>query len=210
MRRINRILIGILLFLACWWLLRKVDFLPSLTDIFKPKPVVIDKTPVIVKQIKAIAQLVTVSAYEEIVVDSTAHLPTSTFIPLLLNPFKLAPTDVKTIVLIGKATTHVGINMEKLTPDAIRVTNDSIHVYLPPAQILDVILNPSDVEIFIEKGEWDNIAVGILKNKIRLLATADVKIKGLLSQSERKAREIFTNFFKAAGYRSVVIEFKAV
>ena len=74
--------------------------------------------------------------------------------------------------------------------------------------VLDAIINPSETEIFIEKGEWNNDAVINLKNKIQRMAVADAQSRGLLRQSEEKATQILTDFFMAAGYKKVVIEFK--
>jgi len=98
--------------------------------------------------------------------------------------------------------------MQQLRDADISGTKDSIHIILPAAQILDVIVNPSDVEVFIEEGPWDNIAVTNLKNKIRYLAISDAMSRGLLAQSERKAVDVLTNFFKAAGYQKVVVQFR--
>ena len=196
----------ILLLVIIGWLFTKFKVLPSLNNIFKPKPVLIENTPVVVKQIQAIAQLITISAYEELVADTTVIDTKSIDIPLL-PPIQLSAIPRK-LVIIGKSTTNIGIDMQQLRDSDISGTKDSIHIILPAAQVLDVIINPSDVEVFIEEGTWDNTAVTNLKNKIRYLAVADAMSRGLLAQSERKAVDVLTNFFKAAGYNKVVIQFR--
>jgi len=206
MKWIRRALIFILLLLIVGWLFTTYKVLPSLTNIFKPKPVLIENTPIVVKQIQAIAQLVTISAYEELVADTTVIDTKSINIPLL-PPIQLSTLPRK-LVIIGKSTTNIGIDMQQLRNNDISGTKDSIHIILPAAQILDVIINPSDVEVFIEEGTWDNTAVTKLKSKIRYLAVADAMSRGLLAQSERKAVDVLTNFFKAAGYNKVVIQFR--
>ena len=206
MKWIRRALIFILLLLIVGWLFTTYKVLPSLTNIFKPKPVLIENTPIVVKQIQAIAQLVTISAYEELVADTTVIDTKSINIPLL-PPIQLSTLPRK-LVIIGKSTTNIGIDMQQLRNNDISGTKDSIHIILPAAQILDVIVNPSDVEVFIEEGTWDNTAVTKLKSKIRYLAVADAMSRGLLAQSERKAVDVLTNFFKAAGYNKVVIQFR--
>jgi len=206
MKWIRRALIFILLLLIVGWLFTTYKVLPSLTNIFKPKPVLIENTPIVVKQIQAIAQLVTISAYEELVADTTVIDTKSINIPLL-PPIQLSTLPRK-LVIIGKSTTNIGIDMQQLRNNDISGTKDSIHIILPAAQILDVIVNPSDVEVFIEEGAWDNTAVTNLKNKIRYLAVSDAMSRGLLAQSERKAIEVLTNFFKGAGYRQVVVQFR--
>lgn len=188
------------------WLFISIKSLPSLADLFTAKPIAIQNTPVVVKQIQALAQLVTVSMYEEIVVDSNVNNSKSIDVPLL--PSITFYNDENTLVMIGKVTAQVGIDMQAMSNSDISGTTDSIHILLPPAQVLDAIINPSDVNIFIEKGVWDNAAIVALKNKIKTLAVADAQSRGLLPQSENKALQILTDFFTAAGYKKVIIQFR--
>ena len=209
MRLIKKIVLVFLVIIAGWWFLGKLNIFPSISSLFASKAVVIDETVTIVKEIKPLAQLVTVSAYEEIVVDSSVSMSSRAtlfqpLIPLVIRPGKFLD---KSIVMIGKTVTHVGIDMEKLNTDDIRTTKDSIYITLPKAQILDIILNPSDVEIFIERGDWDNTTITELKNKIDSIAKEHALQKGLLAESEKKAVEIMSRFFAITG-KKVVIDFK--
>ncbi len=65
----NYILIIIAVILSVM-LLQKVNILPGFNDIFKPKDVLIENTPLLIREIKELAQLITVTAYDEVVVDS--------------------------------------------------------------------------------------------------------------------------------------------
>ena len=116
--------------------------------------------------------------------------------------------DLNRLVVIGKVTVHVGIDMQQLDSSDISGTKDSLHVLMPPAEILDAIINPSGVEVFIEEGEWNSQAIANLKNKIQNIAIADAQSRGLLAQAQNKAKQILTDFFKAAGYKKVTIDFK--
>ncbi|MDQ2751894.1 MAG: DUF4230 domain-containing protein [Bacteroidota bacterium] len=205
-KRLKQISIFLVLAIIIIWIIAKVQSLPSFKNLFKPKAVTIANTPVAVKQIQALAQLVTMSMYEEIVVDSNINNDVKLNLPLL--PDVILSGTEKTLVIIGKTTTHVGIDMQELDSGNISGTPDSIHIVLPPAKVLDAIINPSDVTIFIEKGDWNNEAVFRLKNKIQYIAITDAQSRGLLALSERKATEIFTQFFSAAGYKKVVIQFR--
>ena len=209
MRFIKKIVLLFFVIIAGWWLLGKLNIFPSLGNLFASKAVVIDETVTIVKEIKPLAQLVTVSAYDEIVVDSSVIMSgrTTLFQPLL--PMVIPPGRFldKSIVIIGKTVTHVGIDMEKLRAEDIHTTKDSIYITLPKAQILDIILNPSDVEIFIEKGDWDNTTITNLKNKIDSIAEQHALQKGLLIESEKKAVDIMTRFFAVTG-KKVQVDFR--
>lgn len=205
MKRIKNLLIMVVVIALSLWLFFKIRSLPSVSDLFTPKKVVIENTPVVVKQVQALAQLVTVSMYEELVADSTATVNRTMQIPLL--PDITLSSEAKRLVIIGKVTAQVGIDMQQMSNLDITGTKDSIHIVLPAAQVLDAIINPSGTSVFIEEGDWSNDAIVKLKQKIQYLAVADAQSRGLLLQSENKAREILTSFFTAAGYQKVVIQF---
>ena len=197
--------------LASWWLLSKFTNVPPIGNLFEPKPVTIEETGVWVKEIKALAQLVTVSAYDEAVADTVRGLLPPLFrIPSVFPPVVLPGSLLgeQKLVMVGKTTTHVGIIMQRLKPEDIVVVEDSIHLTLPRAQVLEVILNPSDVDVFIEEGAWSQGAIATLKNKIRMRAAQQIKEQGLLKTAEAKATAVFTQFFEGAGFKKVAITFQ--
>lgn len=189
---------------ALVWIVLHLRKLPSLSKLFRQEAVVIGNSPVIVRQVKALSQLVTVSMYDEVVAD-TLRTDIHKF-PLQILP---AVSSLNRLVVISKVTVHVGIDMQQLQQGDISGSRDSLHIRLPRAQVLDAIVNPSGVEVFIEDGTWSNAAVAKLKSKIQYLAVTDAQSRGLLAQSEAKAIDILTNFFTAAGFKKVSIDFKA-
>lgn len=211
MKKLRNIVVTILMVLAGWWGLSKLTDVPSLKDLFRSQKVTIEQTGVWVKEIKALAQLVTVSAYDELVADTTRSLLPEFFrVPSVFPPVVL-PRSVlgeRKLVMVGKTTTHVGINMQHLKGTDIIVLEDSIHLTLPRAQVLDVILNPSDVDVFIEEGAWNQEAIAALKNKLRQQAAYNVQRKGLLQLAEKKATTLFTSFFEGAGFKKVTFTFR--
>ena len=50
---------------------RQIKWLPSFSDLFKNKPLQIENTPIVIKEINALAQLITMTAYNEVVIDQT-------------------------------------------------------------------------------------------------------------------------------------------
>lgn len=205
MKFIKNLILIMLLVVGGWWVLSKLNLVPSLGELLAPKAVQIDETATIVKDIQPLAQLVTLSAYNEIVVDSVVNLPGVTVIqPLMPLIVPHMSSLNKAIVIIGKTVAHVGVDLRKITANDIRLSSDTVHLTLPPAQVLDVILNPSDVEIFIEKGSWSAETITGLKNRITALAVEQAVQKGLVEQSQRKAVEILTRFFEATGRKLVV------
>ena len=208
MRLLKNLILLLLVVVGGWWLLNKFNILPSVGDLFETKPVHIDPTATIVKDIRPLSQLVTLSAYDEIVVDSSVKVPgVSVIQPLLPLLIPQVSRTNKSIVIIGKTVTHVGVDMEKITARDIRVIGDSLYLTLPPAQVLDVVLNPSDIEVFVEEGDWNPATVAALKNTISAIAMEHVAQKGLLEQAQRKAVDVLTRFFESTG-KKVVIGFK--
>jgi hypothetical protein len=196
----------LLLILALWWLLRKLDLLPSFRKMFAPKEVVIDQTPVVISQIRPLAQLVTITAYTEVAADSTMPASVGERLRDVLNPFSFEVHTNRQLVIVGKVTIHVGVDLQKLRPEDISIQGDSISIQLPNAEILDAILNPSGTDIFLEEGKWDNNTVTNLKTTLQHKAIEDVKSRGVLYQAEERAKAVLTNFLLAAGYRKVTVQ----
>ena len=211
MKTLRNFILTVLILVGGWWLLSKMEVVPSIRSLFKPQPVTIEQTGVWVKEIKALAQLVTVSAYDELVADTTRSLLPEAFrVPSVFPPVVLPRSFLgsRRLVLVGKTTTHVGINMQAVNPEHIAVTEDSIHLTLPRAQVLDVIVNPSDVDVFIEDGAWSGEAIAALKNNLRQQAAQKVAQRGLLQQAQTKATSLFTRFFEGAGFKKVTVAFR--
>ena len=206
MRKKIKIFIGIIAIAGIVWAIITMKDLPSFTTLFTPEKVVIENSPVVVKQIQSLAQLVTVSMYDEIVADTSK--PDIQHFRLPFLPDMSFYKNLSRLVVVSKVTVHIGINLQQLNEGDISGTKDSLHLLLPPAEVLDAIINPSDVEVFIEEGEWNSQAVANLKNKIRSLAIVNAQSRGLYAQSQNKAQQILNDFFMAAGYKKVIIDFK--
>ncbi|MBA2330539.1 MAG: DUF4230 domain-containing protein [Bacteroidota bacterium] len=198
------IVVGLLL-----WFLSKNSFFPSFKKIFDAKEVAIDETPLLIKEIKPLAQLVTITAYNEILVDSVMKTSQGERIGAILNPLHFGKIlTSKKLVIIGKTMVQVGVDLQKLSDDDIIISNDSIHLALPAAEILDIILNPSGTEIFSEQGSWTNEAVVDLKQKIQKRAEAIILEQNLLMIAESRTKEVLQQFLQSAGYKHVTIQFK--
>ena len=207
MKKTIRIFIGLVVIAGVVWAFIKIKNMPSFSEMVTPEKVVIENSPVIVRQIQALAQLVTLSMYNEIVADTS--VPDIQNIQLPFLPGMRFYKNQDRLVIIGKVTVHVGIDMQHLNAGDISGNADSLHLLLPPAEVLDAEINPSGVEIFIEEGDWNSRAVANLKNKIQYIAVAEAQSRGLLVQSQNKAEQIFRDFFTAAGYKKVAINFKS-
>ncbi|MEO9211153.1 MAG: DUF4230 domain-containing protein [Ginsengibacter sp.] len=200
-----------ILFIAAFTLLvififQKINILPSVKDIFSSKPVLIEETPILIHEINALAQLMTVTYTDEIVMDTVKlGIGIPSLVPVIGGSI-LSPALDK-LVIIGRGKVIAGTDLKKLKEQDIIQTEDSINVSLPASTILETILNPSDFETFIEKGNWNDAAVVALKVKIRNELNNRAEKENILDQSNDRTRMIIESFLKNAGFRKVEIQF---
>lgn len=199
---ISFIVIAVLLL----WVTSK-QWLPSFKNIFAAQPVVIDNTPILIKEINELAQLCTITAHDEVVVDSVDNKFLKTYgdaVAGIANAFQMRGTEKK-LVVIGKGKIIAGVDLKKLTPDRIRTNQDSVQVQLPAAEILDAIMNPSDFEIFVESGIWSDEAVKAVKIKARNLMINRALQQQILSKAAARSKALLENFLRSAGFKYVQV-----
>jgi hypothetical protein len=193
------------LLLSGIYIMQRIDLIPSFADIFKSQPVQIENSVILVKEINNLAQLITISAYNEIAIDSTKSgwkLFNNPLIPNLLNLPNIKEPDNR-LVLIGKGKILAGVNLTRLTATDVFVKDDSVSVTLPKAEILQVILNPSGFEVFEESGTWTDDEVKAVKIKLRDKLVANAMQQNILLKADTKAITIMENFLRAAGFKKV-------
>jgi hypothetical protein len=85
------------------------------------------------------------------------------------------------------------------------VKDDSVSIKLPPAKILDVITNPSDIETFIETGTWSEEEVRAVKNAARRQLLEEAGRQQLLQKATNRSRAIIEQFLRTSGFRKVTV-----
>lgn len=205
--KLKNILLLVAVLVAGVWLFIRLAGLPSLVNIFAAKPVVIDKTPIIIKSIKGIAQLVTVTAYDEVVVDSLVYYRSAAYLNAfkVLSPMAMLPSIQKQLVIIGKGKVLAGTNLQKLDSTHIRVSSDTIWLQLPQAEILQAIINPSDFETFEERGVWSYDEVTAVKIKARQKLIDRAVKQNILPRANAKAKSTIETLLTNAGYKVVKV-----
>lgn len=111
-RRVIRFFLWVATIIVAIWIFQKLDIIPSAKDFFSSKPVVIDQTPIIIKEVRSIAQLITVTSYDEVVVDSVI-IQNGPRIKNFLNhfsPYPILSIDKK-IVLIVRGKVLAGTDL---------------------------------------------------------------------------------------------------
>ncbi len=186
-------------------LLQRLNIFPKIKEIFGAKPVLIDNTPLLIKEIRELAQLITITSYDEVVADSTKASSLDIVKAITGISFQPFSPPVDRLVIVAKGKVMAGIDLLGLHADDIVVTDDSVSVKLPPARILDVIINPSDFSTFTETGEWSNAAVTLVKLKARRKMEQRAIQKNVLYMAQARSELLMENFLKTAGFRKVYI-----
>lgn len=188
--------------------LLNMKWLPSLKNIFRSQPVIIENTPVLIKEINEMAQLCTITVFDEVVADSAAIKMKSAVEMLLpdLSGFSNLPVTGKRIVIIGKGRIVAGVDLKKLNERSISVEGDSVSLILPAAEITDVIMNPSDFEMFSETGEWSGEAVTAVKVKARNKMIERALDQGILSKANARSIALLESFLRGLGFKKVQVQ----
>lgn len=187
------------------WLVNKLSKIPSMRSLFTAEKIVIDQTPILIKDIKTIAQLVTVTAYDEVVVDSLVYNKAAAIFDMFrsVTPLAMLPSPKKQLVLIGKGKVLAGTNLQKLNDQSIVIHNDTAWIQLPQAEILEAIINPSDFETFEETGKWSDDEVIAVKVKARDKMISRAIERGILDKAGKKANAVIESFLHIAGFKVV-------
>jgi hypothetical protein len=195
MKRLLAILQVVLLLFIAFMIynpLAKIGLLPSLSSIFHIQQSHIDETPVIIQQVKNIAQMFTQTFYDEYVYDTG----------IIRTPM-LKPN--KRLIFIAKGEVISGFDLSELSEKSIIRRDKSIVVKLPPARILDVIINPSGFETFIEEGEISFEETKKFHEDARRIFDRNAREKGILKNSAEQGRQMLEKFFRLLGFETVDI-----
>jgi hypothetical protein len=186
----------IVLLLAIVWMLynplAKIGLLPSLPALFRGGKPQIEETPVIIQQVKNIAQMFTQTFYDEYVYD-TGIIRTPP-----LNPNKR-------LIFIAKGEVISGFDLSELNENSIIRRDKSIVIKLPPARILEVIINPSGFETFIERGDITFEETKKFHEDARRIFERNARDKGILNNSAEQGRQMLEKFLRLLGFESVDI-----
>ena len=177
------------------------NILPKL-DMFESKEVKLRETPLILEDIKDIAELFTATAYEEIFIDTTKKVENST----LKMIFSLKKNHSERFVLIARGKCLAGTDLKQITDKDLIIKDSSIIVRIPKAKIISTIVNPSDFEIYIDEGEWKTSEVSKIKNYASEQIKANAIKDGILITAQERTNLLLKNFFESIGFVKVTIE----
>ena len=163
----------------------------------------IERTELLVDQVRRIGELSSAGYYEELVLTDRdesvlAELKRATGLNRL--------TGNDDFVIICKGRVRAGFDLTKVQETDFSTTGDTLRLTLPPVEILDVVINPTDYELFAgHRSHEETIGIVLLaKQRLR----SDAVRSGILDQAERSAAGTLRRFFAAMGYREVIVSFR--
>lgn len=192
---------------------------------FKREPLAIDKTTNVVEDIKKIGEFTTVCYYEEMVLqdsyNDTAHV-------MGYNADKLAGMALRKvgldgwtkaadkasatvtvgtneIVLIGKGHVRAGFDLGKVQESDLNIHGDTLEITLPPTEVFDIIMNPSDFTTEYEKGTWSHELTKPIKERAKEALEQNAIDGGILTKAEENGKKQLEAIFTAFGFKQVNI-----
>lgn len=167
----------------------------------------IDKTENVIQEIKKISELTTICYYKEVVIKDKKSEPT------MFDPIKKAikmggDSCSYEVVLIAKGKVRAGFNLEKISEKDITIDSGTLTIEVPCAEILDVIVNPSDYEVYNEEGNWSHEDIVKVQNKTAAKIKQDALNDGIIEKANRYGTEKLEMLFKPLGFKNVVINLK--
>ena len=162
----------------------------------------IERTELLVDQVRRIGELSSAGFYEELVLTDRdesvlAELKRATGLNRL--------TGNDDFVIICKGRVRAGFDLTKVQETDFSTSGDTLRLTLPPVEILDVVINPTDYELFAgHRSHEETIGIVLLaKQRLR----SDAVRSGILDQAERSAAGTLRRFFAAMGYREILLTF---
>lgn len=111
------------------------------------------------------------------------------------------------LVRIYYGTVRLGVDLHQTEPHWIRVENDSVIVAkLPPIGLLDTnFIDEAKSRSFFEKGDWTSADREQLYNRAYKKMIARCMTAENIMIAEKNAKQQFTQFLKAMGYKNVEV-----
>ena len=183
----------------------------------------IEKTTNLVTEIKKIAEFTTACFYEELVIQDIKYKYKERKIYKKSDVWwkrqigkdkefvgvEIDSTEIGKIVLIAKGKIRAGLDFSKLTENDLRIQNDTLFATLPPAEIFDIIINPSDIEFFHRDGNyWDDASIAQLVSKGKDTMYKHAMDENILEKANKYGVEKMSNIFKTFGFKEAIVSIK--
>ena len=171
-------------------------------SLFGDRSLKIADTKNVVEHVREISEFTTASYYEEFVVQESKIVAKES-----LFGFKKDQVDSvqNEIVIILKGKVRAGFDLSKMTEADLCAKSDTLLVQLPAPELFDVIINPSDYEIFIEEGKWSHDEIQAFQVQSKEQLRTHALQENIIGKAKTEGKERLTNLFKTFGYKVVEV-----
>ncbi len=168
----------------------------QVAGLLNPTPTIIPDPVTYINEVRALARLETIQYSVEKVI--TAEQNQGSFGFLFGDK----------LLFVAHGVVIAGIDMEKITPEALRLDNGVLYVTLPPAEVFIATLDNQKSYVYdretglLTQGVQDleTLARQAAEDEILNAALED----GILTQAQTNAENYLYRFFQALGYQNVI------
>lgn len=158
----------------------------------------IDDTANVIDEIKKIGEFTSLCYYEEMALVDQKERQTK--MTELTNS-----EAIDELVLIAHGKIRAGFDLSQLKENDINIKGDTLSIWVPKAEIFDIIVNPSDYEIFVEHGKWSHEQFTNLQRQATDTLKKHAAEVKLLEKAEETGIKKLDAFFRTFGFSEVFI-----
>lgn len=168
----------------------------------------IDETANVVSHIKALNEFASVGCYREIVLSEAKpnrlvdNKVGNKLASMLHCENGLISDD---LCIIARGNVRAGFDLSQISADDVHISGDTLSVTLPPAQILDVTVNPSDFDVYVESGQWSHRQVVALEQRAKAQIRTDAIDSGILIQADSIGRQRLSSILSTLGFTTIIL-----
>ena len=162
-----------------------------------------EKTANVITEIRNISEFTSACYYEELVMAEVKDSENTTNKVVKMLGRGAVSKDEICLIMDGKV--RAGFDLSKVTDNAIAISGDTLTMTLPKPEIFDVIVNPSNCEVYVEEGKWSHEQVTAIQASARVRIQDDAIGYGILEQADKIGRERLADLFKTFGFNTVIL-----
>lgn len=162
-----------------------------------------EKTANVITEIRNISEFTSACYYEELVMAEVKDSENTTNKVVKMLGRGAVSKDEICLIMDGKV--RAGFDLSKVADDAIAISGDTLTMTLPKPEIFDVIVNPSNCEVYVEEGKWSHEQVTAIQASARVRIQDDAIGYGILEQADKIGRERLADLFKTFGFNTVIL-----
>jgi hypothetical protein len=111
------------------------------------------------------------------------------------------------VLLLAHGVVKAGIDLKRLKPEDVSITEKKIRLHLPPAQVMDAYLDDKDSQVIDHSTGLFRAFDKDLEQSARQNAVDDIaraaRHGGILDEAETRGKAELEHFFKHAGFEQV-------